>query len=69
MCVPGDGHFWPESYYLGIVQARQALYDVLAELVVKGELTEKDGVRIIGLALFHTAKRVYQLKNIETPSV
>jgi len=56
-----DGHFWPESYYLGIVQARQVLYDVLLELVVKGELAEEDGVRIVGLALFHTAKRVYGL--------
>lgn len=62
---PGDGHFWPESYYLGIVQARQALYDVLAELVVKGELTERDGVRIVGLALFHNAKRVYGLSDIK----
>ena len=61
MDVAGDGHFWPESYYLGIVQARQALYDVLFELVLKGELTEEDGVRIVGLALFHTAKRVYGL--------
>jgi hypothetical protein len=23
-----DGHWWPESYYLGSIQARQALYDV-----------------------------------------
>lgn len=23
-----DGHFWPESYYLGTLQARQALYQV-----------------------------------------
>jgi hypothetical protein len=43
------------------VQARQVLYDVLLELVVKGELAEEDGVRIVGLALFHTAKRVYGL--------
>jgi len=24
----GDGHWWPESYYLGILQAREALYEV-----------------------------------------
>ncbi|KAK7440058.1 hypothetical protein VKT23_017308 [Stygiomarasmius scandens] len=23
-----DGHWWPESYYLGTIQARQAIYDV-----------------------------------------
>ena len=23
-----DGHFWPESYYLGSLQARQALFEV-----------------------------------------
>lgn len=22
-----DGHFWPESYYLGTLQARQALFE------------------------------------------
>jgi len=26
--LAGDGHWWPESYYLGISQARQALYKV-----------------------------------------
>jgi hypothetical protein len=46
------------------MQARQALYDVLVELVAKGELTEADGVRIVGLALFHTAKRVYGLDSV-----
>lgn len=30
--APADGHFWPESYYLGTVQARQVLYQVRTAL-------------------------------------
>ena len=25
-----DAHFWPESYYLGALQARQAIFEVKA---------------------------------------
>ena len=30
----GDGHWWPESYYLGIYQARLALFEVSISRVV-----------------------------------
>lgn len=29
--MEGDGRWWPESYYLGILQAREALYNVSAQ--------------------------------------
>jgi hypothetical protein len=56
-----DGHWWPESYYLGIFQAREALYEVLAEYVRRDELTEREAVRIVRDALYNTAARLYSL--------
>ncbi|KAF8064167.1 amidohydrolase-domain-containing protein [Lyophyllum atratum] len=56
-----DGHFWPESYYLGTIQARQALFEVLSEIVHSGELSETAAVQIVQNALFHNANRVYKL--------
>ncbi|THU93831.1 amidohydrolase 2 [Dendrothele bispora CBS 962.96] len=57
-----DGHWWPESYYLGTVQARQAIYDVLSDIVKKGELTELQAVAIAENALFYNANNLYKLK-------
>ncbi|KAJ7504468.1 amidohydrolase-domain-containing protein [Mycena galericulata] len=56
-----DGHWWPESYYLGTIQARQALYAVLSNTVASGELTESDAVTIVQNALFNNANRIYNL--------
>ncbi|EPQ55775.1 hypothetical protein GLOTRDRAFT_121229 [Gloeophyllum trabeum ATCC 11539] len=56
-----DGHWWPESYYLGTVQAREALYAVLAESVRDGDLTEQQAVGMVKNALFHNANRIYSL--------
>ncbi|TFK37638.1 amidohydrolase-domain-containing protein [Crucibulum laeve] len=56
-----DGHWWPESYYLGTMQARQALYDVLKEVVDAQEATESQAVGIVENALFHTANKLYRL--------
>ncbi|KAJ6621401.1 amidohydrolase-domain-containing protein [Mycena sp. CBHHK59/15] len=56
-----DGHWWPESYYLGTVQAREALYTVLAEIVTSGELKETEAATIAENALFHNANKLYNL--------
>ncbi|KAF8990262.1 amidohydrolase-domain-containing protein [Cyathus striatus] len=61
-----DGHWWPESYYLGTMQARNALYQVLSEMVQDKELSEDQGVLIIKNALFNNANRVYNLE-LQTP--
>ncbi|CAA7262582.1 unnamed protein product [Cyclocybe aegerita] len=60
-----DGHWWPESYYLGAQQAREALYEVLAESVRRGELTEEEAVEVVQNALYRTAERVYRLQERE----
>ncbi|KAF9230641.1 amidohydrolase 2 [Melanogaster broomeanus] len=56
-----DGHWWPESYYLGTLQAREALYEVLADSVRREELTEHQAVGIVQNALFHNSNRIYGL--------
>jgi len=56
-----DGHWWPETYYLGSLQARRALSSVLLDAVKADELTEEEAVRAAKDILFHTANRVYDL--------
>ncbi|TDL27641.1 hypothetical protein BD410DRAFT_782772 [Rickenella mellea] len=56
-----DGHYWPETYYLATLQARQALYDVLSDFVEKAELSESQAVNIVKLVLFDNANSIYRL--------
>ncbi|KAL5511926.1 hypothetical protein ACEPAH_5144 [Sanghuangporus vaninii] len=56
-----DGHWWPETYYLGTVQAREVLYEVLAESIRDGEVSEDQAVGIIRRALFGNSNRLYKL--------
>ncbi|ESK85629.1 developmental protein [Moniliophthora roreri MCA 2997] len=56
-----DGHWFPETYYLGTIQARQALYDVLSDIVQSGELTELQAIKIVENALFHNSNELYNL--------
>ncbi|KAJ7760482.1 amidohydrolase-domain-containing protein [Mycena metata] len=56
-----DGHWWPESYYFGSVQAREALFEVLNDYVSRSELLESDAVTIAQNALFHNANNLYNL--------
>ncbi|EJD46922.1 hypothetical protein AURDEDRAFT_62900 [Auricularia subglabra TFB-10046 SS5] len=56
-----DGHWWPETYYLGVLQGRQAILEVLSEYVDRDELTEEEAVKIVERAFFHNANEVYRL--------
>ncbi|KAF8130325.1 amidohydrolase 2 [Boletus edulis] len=56
-----DGRWWPETYYVASIQARQALYEVLSDSVRREGLTEQQAVEIIRNALFHNANRLYNL--------
>lgn len=56
-----DGHFWPEVFYLGSLQARETLYDVLSEFVKRGEMSEGRAVDVVKGALFGNANRIYAL--------
>jgi len=56
-----DGHWWPETYYLGSFQARRALSSVLQDAVKANELTEEEAARVAKDILFHNANQVYRL--------
>ncbi|KAI0085530.1 amidohydrolase-domain-containing protein [Irpex rosettiformis] len=56
-----DGHWWPESYYLGSIQAREALLRVLTESVQHKDMSEAQAIKIVKNALFYNANRVYNL--------
>ncbi|KAH6911885.1 amidohydrolase-domain-containing protein [Coprinopsis sp. MPI-PUGE-AT-0042] len=56
-----DGHWWPESFYLGSHQARSALFKVLAEMVHDDDLAEHQAILIAQKALFHNANDLYKL--------
>lgn len=56
-----DGHWWPETYYLGTIQAREVLYEVLGEAVERGDLSEAQAVGIVRRALFDNANKLYKL--------
>jgi len=56
-----DGHWWPESYYLGSIQAREVLYDVLSASVKAQEMTEAQAIGIVRRALFENSNKLYNL--------
>ncbi|KIJ23263.1 hypothetical protein M422DRAFT_39703, partial [Sphaerobolus stellatus SS14] len=56
-----DGHWWPESFYLAVIQVREALYDILAESVTNGELTEIQAAKIVENMLYHNSNDLYKL--------
>ncbi|EIW56717.1 uncharacterized protein TRAVEDRAFT_127334 [Trametes versicolor FP-101664 SS1] len=56
-----DGHYWPESYYLGTLQARQALFEVLESSIRRWELTLPQAIGIVKRAFFENANRIYGL--------
>ncbi|KZS87135.1 hypothetical protein SISNIDRAFT_553331 [Sistotremastrum niveocremeum HHB9708] len=56
-----DGHWWPETFYLGSIQARQALFAVLSESVHGGDITESEACEFVENALFHNSNELYKL--------
>ncbi|EMD35054.1 hypothetical protein CERSUDRAFT_116557 [Gelatoporia subvermispora B] len=56
-----DGHYWPESYYLGTIQAREVLFQVLEVSMRREELTLAQATAIVTKAFFENANRIYNL--------
>ncbi|VDB84573.1 unnamed protein product [Peniophora sp. CBMAI 1063] len=56
-----DGHWWPESFYLGSLLAREALLDVLTSTIRSSRLPVSVAVELAKNALFHTANKAYNL--------
>lgn len=59
--MTADGHWMPETYVLGSIQAREAIYAVLNGSVERRELTEARAVEMVKNMLFDNANKVYQL--------
>ncbi|TVY80817.1 Protein fluG [Lachnellula suecica] len=57
-----DGHWFPETYLLAIVQVREALEVVLPEYVGKGALSIPQAIKAVEDIFFTTSNNLYDLK-------
>ncbi|KID82847.1 developmental protein FluG [Metarhizium guizhouense ARSEF 977] len=56
-----DGHWFPETFYLAIVQMREVFHTVLCKLVQKGDITWKQATHMVQDMLFNTSNKIYDL--------
>jgi glutamine synthetase/predicted TIM-barrel fold metal-dependent hydrolase len=56
-----DGHWFPETYILAILQVREVLGSVLCESVRKGQLGWRAAVELIRAVLFVNSNKLYHL--------
>ena len=57
-----DGHWFPETYLLAVIQIREGLLNVLKKNVERGSLTIAEATKIVRDVFFDTANRLYNLK-------
>ena len=57
-----DGHWFPETYLLAVIQIREGLIKVLGMYIEQGSLTTTEAVKIVQDILFNTANQLYGLK-------
>ncbi|MCJ1384976.1 hypothetical protein MMC17_008094 [Xylographa soralifera] len=57
-----DGHWFPETYLLAVIQVREALQYVLGEYIRRETLETTQAVQIVEDILFNTSNRLYDLK-------
>lgn len=56
-----DGHFFPETFWLGNKQFRQALETVLVDYVTRGDYTIEQAKNTAAEILFHNSNKIYNL--------
>ena len=56
-----DGHWFPETYLLAVVQVREVLWTVLRDYVRKGDLTSGQAVELVEDILFRNSNKLYNL--------
>ncbi|KAH6887641.1 hypothetical protein B0T10DRAFT_74030 [Thelonectria olida] len=56
-----DGHWFPETYLLAVIQMREAFETVLCEYVRKGDLTWQQAKEVVENILFHNSNKLYNL--------
>ncbi|KAH7124728.1 hypothetical protein EDB81DRAFT_872407 [Dactylonectria macrodidyma] len=65
-----DGHWYPETYFLAVIQIREAFETVLCEYVRKGDLTWQQATRFVEDMLFHNSNKLYDLSfSMDSPSL
>ncbi len=57
-----DGHYFPETYLLAVIQIREGLLKVLGMYVERGVLTITEAVKVVQDVLFNTANQLYGLE-------
>lgn len=56
-----DGHWFPETYFLSIVQMREVFHTVLCKFVRKGDISWEQATQIVQDMLFNTSNKIYNL--------
>ncbi|KAL2758192.1 hypothetical protein ACRALDRAFT_2097384 [Sodiomyces alcalophilus JCM 7366] len=56
-----DGHYFPETYLLAVLQIREALGKVLGEYARKHHITWNEASQLVRHVLFHNANHLYNL--------
>ncbi|TDZ26762.1 Protein fluG [Colletotrichum orbiculare MAFF 240422] len=57
-----DGHWFPETYLLAVLQVREVLEKVLCEYARKGHMTWREATQLVKDVLFHNSNHVYHLQ-------
>ena len=57
-----DGHWFPETYFLAVIQIREGLREVLGKHIERGSLTTVEAIKIVQDILFNTANQLYGLE-------
>ena len=56
-----DGHWFPETYLLAVMQVREAMRHVLCEYVERGALTASEAIKVVQDVFFNTSNKIYKL--------
>ncbi|KAG5915714.1 hypothetical protein E4U42_007926 [Claviceps africana] len=56
-----DGHWFPETFLLAVVQMKDVLHNVLCDFVRKGDISWEHACKMVQEILFHTSNKLYHL--------
>ena len=56
-----DGHWFPETYLLAVMQVREAMRHVLCEYVERESLTATEAIKVVQDVFFNTSNKIYKL--------
>ena len=56
-----DGHWFPETYILAVMQVREGMRHVLCEYVERESLTPTEAIKVVQDVFFNTSNKIYKL--------